>query len=205
MRCSEASVQRWVILSDQGRGVVRKVRAGKRRLLDDSATKRAVQQLKREVAGGTRFASAQAFTEGHVLRAPFRQTVVLADKHAARNACGFLKFSPSLPKKGFTEVTRKKREAHCRTSANRDWSMVMFTDGCKFLYRFPGSHLRQGRWANQCTKRSERGFIPSHPPCYNVHGESLYTARESSFQWPTKTLRPPVTTITGEAGEEGYR
>jgi len=168
--CSTATVQRWIGLSGQGRGVVRKPRVVRRRLLDDAAAQKAVQLLTSDEVGGARFAAAQLFTEGHVSRAPSRQTVVRAAKHAARKAHDPLEFCRSVPKKGLTEATKKKRVAYCRANAKRNWSRVMFTDRCKFHFRFPGSKVRQGRWVKQSQKAGERVFTPSHAQCYNVYG-----------------------------------
>ena len=168
--CSKATVQRWVILSAQGRGVLRKPRVVQRRLLDDPAAKRAEQLLTSDEVGGARFAAAQLFSEGHVPRTPSRQTVVRAAKLAAKKAHDPLEFSRSLPKKALTEKTKKKRVAFCRANANRDWRRVMFTDRTRFHFRFPGSKVRQGRWVNRSQKQSQRVFTPSHPQCYNVYG-----------------------------------
>lgn len=168
--CSKATVQRWVILSAHGRGVVRKPRVVKRRLLDDSAAKRAVQLLRSNEVGGARFAAAQLLREGHVSRAPSRQTLVRAAKHASKEAHDPLEFSRRLPKKGLTEATKNKRVAFCRANSNRDWDRVMFTDRCKFHFRFPGSKVQQGRWVNRSQKTGDRVFTPSHPQCYNVYG-----------------------------------
>lgn len=201
--CSKATVQRWVILSAQGRGVVRKPRVVKRRLLDDSAAKRAVQLLKSDEVGGARFAAAQLFTEGHVSRPPSRQTVARAAKHAAKEAHDPLEFSRTLPKTGLTEATKKKRVAYCRVNASRDWSKVMFTDRCKFHFRFPGSKVRQGRWVNRSEKRCQRVFTPSHPQCYNVY-EGYHCPRHdrADCRGGNRWSDHPFPQSEGRAGEE---
>ena len=136
------------------------------------------------------------------MRALFRQTVVLAASHTSRSGCGFLEIRPRWPKTVSMEVTRKGREGRCRATARRDCGMVMITDACMFHYRFPGSELRQGRWANECAKRSQLGFTPSHSRCHNEHTESPCTVRETAFQWSMKMVRPFVITVIGEARRE---
>lgn len=170
MGCSKATVQRWVILSAQGRGLERKPRDVKKRLLDDNAAKRAVQLLKSDQAGGARGAAVQLQREGHVAQTPSRQTVVRAAKRAAKEAHDPLEYRRSLPEKGLTQATKTKRVKFCRENANRDWGKVMFTDRCKFHFRFPGSKVRQGRWLNKSEKHRQRVYTPSHPQCYNVYG-----------------------------------
>ena len=168
--CGKTTVHNCVISSSQGRGLERKPRDVQKRLLDDIAAKRAVQLLKSNQAGGARFAAAQLHREGYVARTPSRQTVVRAAKRAAREAHDPLEYTRSLPKKGLTQATRKKRLQFCRANANRDWNKVMFTDRCKFHYRFPGSKVWQGRWVNKSEKHSQRVYTPSHPQCYNAYG-----------------------------------
>ena len=168
--CSTSTVRKWVISSAQGRGVRRKGRVVEQRLIDATAAKRAVQLLKSDEVGGAGSAAKQLFREGRVPCLPSRQTVVRAAKQVSREGNDPLMYCTSLPKKGLTAVTKKKRVNFCRANANRDWSKVMFTDRCKFHFRFPGSKVRQGRWLNKSEKAEYKVFTPSHPQCYNVYG-----------------------------------
>lgn len=168
--CGKATIHRWVIRYAQGRGVERKPRVVKRRLLDDSAAKRAEQLLRSSEAGGARFAAAQLFREGHVAKVPSRQTVVREAKRVAIEAHDPLMYVRSAPKKALTVETKRKRVAFCRANSHRDWTRVMFTDRCKFHFRYPGSKVREGRWTRQSEKDSHRVWTPSHPQCYNVYG-----------------------------------
>ena len=168
--CSTTTVQRRVILSAQGRSTQRKPRVVKKRLLDDTAAKRAVQLLKTHAVGGAQFVPAQLLREGLVSRLPSRQTVVReairVDKAAGRR----LRFERGLPKKKLTQKTKTARVDFCTSNLDRNWRHVMFTDRSKFHFRYPGSKVQQGRWVDEDDEADQQVFTPSHPQCYNVYG-----------------------------------
>ena len=168
--CSKASVHRWVTQSYQGRGVAQKPRVARPLLLDDSAAKRAEQLLRSDEVGGSRLAAAQLFREELVPKPPSRQTVMRAAKRVANEAHDPLVYTRSAPKKKLTEATKKKRVAFCRANLNRDWGRVMFTDRCKFHFKYPGSKVQRGRWTRRSEKDSQQVYTPNHPQCYNVYG-----------------------------------
>ena len=168
--CSPSTVQKWATSSKQGRGVARKRRDVKKRLLDSSAAQRAEQLLKSKHGGGARFASAQLFKEGLSVRLPSRYTVVRAAKEAAKESGDPLKYVRGPPKKGLLARNKKARLAFCRANSDRDWDKVMFTDRCKFHFRYPGNEVGAGAWTSASERGSGRVFTPNHPQCYNVYG-----------------------------------
>lgn len=165
--CSKSTVQIW---AKRGPDISRKRRVVKKVLVGDTAAKRALQLLKGQQQGGARFVGHQLFSEGLVGRVPSRQTVVLAAKRAAIAAGDPIKFVRGPPKKGLTAKQKSKRIAFCRACMHRDWTKVMSTDRCRFVFRYPGSKVHAGQWLAASEKEKQSVYMPNHPQCYNVYG-----------------------------------
>jgi len=165
--CSVSTVHHW---SKEGRGCDRKHRTVQKLLLDHDGGTRAAQLLKSKEVGGARFVANQLSQEGHTERVPSRQTVVRAAKKAAKASGDTLKYVRGRPKKALTPANKQQRVAFCRANSRRNWRHVMFTDRCKFHFRYPGQKVRAGRWVSASDSDDGGVVKPNHPQCYNVYG-----------------------------------
>lgn len=168
--CSTRTVHKWAQASRSGLGCVRKSRSVKKVLISEEAGTRAIELLKGESEGGARFVARQLHSEGRVARVPSRQTVVRAAKKASADEGTSLRYLRGRPKKGLTAVNKAQRRAFCKGNANRAWKSVMFTDRCKFHFRYPGCKVQRGRWVNAGEEEERQVVQPNHPQCYNVYG-----------------------------------
>ena len=75
------------------------------------------------------------------------------------------------PCKGLTESTKAKRIKFAKENKDRNWSRVIFTDRCKFAFKYPGSVVRPTRWVRKGRlTRSGGVYQPNHPEVLNVYG-----------------------------------
>lgn len=74
------------------------------------------------------------------------------------------------PRKGLTETTKQKRVKFAEEHKNTDWTPVLFTDRCKFAFKYPGSVVRPTRWTRKGRRSSSGGvYQPNHPEVLNVY------------------------------------
>lgn len=187
-KCSTGTVRKWCNAPAGPNAVERKPRDVQKVVIGEDAGKRALALLKAGGEGGGKHVAQQLYAEGRVVRVPARSTVVAAAKAAAVEVGDPIRYYRGRPKKGLLPANKLQRLDFCRANLRRDWSNVMFTDRCKFAFRFPGSKVYAGRWGHKSQEDEQGVYAPNNPSVYNVYGG--ITLHGSTTMYPvTGTLR----------------
>ncbi len=190
VHCSEKSVRFW-IHNFPIRGSTKSVAAkGRPHVLDTAAKKRAVQLLLEGKTGGARFVAQQLFREGLTERLVSPGTVLRGAKLQAREDGDELICRRGRPPKKLSETNREQRVTFAVANKSRCWAHVMFTDRCKFHFRYPGTSVRTSRWLRKSKKHEDGAFTAAHASVYNVYG--------GVTRYGTTKLHP----VTGTTGAE---
>ena len=144
--------------------------AGRPLLLDAAAARRAVQLLVEGSNGGARFVSRQLLSEDLTDRLVSPATVLRAAKQQAKADGDPLVLRRGRPPKALSDVTKNKRLDFAKANKRRSWARVMFTDRCKFHFRYPGCSVRQCRWLKSSQKHQDGACKANHAAVYDVYG-----------------------------------
>ncbi len=168
--CSKKTVRFW-IHAYQVRGSTKSIGAtGRPPLLDAAAGKRAVELLLEGNNGGSRFVARQLLSEGLTSILVSACTVLRSARKQAREDGDDLICRRGRPPKRLAQSNREQRVGFAVANKSRCWSHVMFTDRCKFHFRYPGTCVRASRWLRKSKKHEDGAFTAAHPSVYNVYG-----------------------------------
>lgn len=168
--CSVKSVRFWVNRYSFSGSAKSIPSSGRPLLLNTVARKRAVQLLEHGVDGGARFVSRKLFAEGLTEALVSPGTVLRGAKAQAKEDGDELICRRGRPPKLLSAVNRSKRVSFARANKSTTWSRVMFTDRCKFAFRYPGAVVRSVRWLRRSKKHEDGAPRPNRPSVYNVYG-----------------------------------
>ena len=169
--CSVKSVRFWLNAYRTRHSAKSKKGAGRPKLLDAAASKRAVKLLLEGSAGGARFVARKLRSEGHTDRVVSAGTVLRAAKAQARQDGDPLICRRGRPPKGLTQENRGRRVDFAQENKARSWGRVMFTDRCKFHFRYPGCSVQSCRWLRKSKKHEDGAFRANRASVYNVYGD----------------------------------
>lgn len=168
--CSAKTIRLWVNRYHQT-GSAKSARAsGRPLLLGMHARKRAAQLLLAGVDGGARFVARKLLSEGLTTSLVSPGTVLRGAKAQAREDGDDLICRRGRPPKLLTAVNKSKRVSFCNANKSRSWPRVMFTDRCKFAFRYPGCAVRSVRWIRRSQQHEDGAPRPNRPSVYNVYG-----------------------------------
>ena len=168
--CSEEAVRRWWRVYKATGGVSPKKSSGRKPLLSKGAGAEALKLLASNESGGAAAVASHLKAQGITPKTVDRKTVIRSARKAAGEKGKKLLHVRGKPAKGMTENTKLKRIQFAKANARRNWKAVMFTDRCKFHFRYPGSQVRPGRWVlSGAEGHGKAVFQPSHPQCLNVY------------------------------------
>lgn len=143
-------------------------RSGRPALLDQEASRRAIEMLGSGMYGSATDVSKVLYQEGltpHV----FSRTglVKAAKKEAKRMGLPALSYKRGRPKKKLSPLNKKKRLQFCKAHLHMNWSHVMFTDRKRFEFKYPGEQVKLGTWGF-AGKKVEATTV-NHPKGYNIY------------------------------------
>lgn len=169
-------------------------------VLNDAARKRALELLLSASCGGARFVARQLFAEKYTDRLVSTNSVIRGAKQHAQASGDSITCLRGRPKKGLTQQNRKARVKFAEANKRTAWRRVLFTDRCKFYFRFPGTRVQPTRWVLR-SKRHEAGvFKPNKPQAYNVYGGiSYYGTTQLVPVTGTSSMKTKYTNAKGEA------
>ena len=144
--------------------------AGRPRLLDAVAQEKALELLVSGADGGARFVARRLLSEKLTDKLVSTKTVTRGARKQAKARGDKVLCLRGRPKKGLTAVNRSKRTAFAVANAKTQFKRVMFTDRCKFFFRFPGSMIQPTRWVLRSRRHEDACFRPNKPQAYNVYG-----------------------------------
>ena len=188
--CSVKTVRFWIHRYRLSGSAKSMKATGRQCLLSSNARKRALDLLLQGTNGGARFVARQLHSEGLTGRVVAPGTVLRAAKAQAEEDGDPLICRRGRPPKQLTGVNRNERVAFANINKTRCWSRVMFTDRCKFHFRYPGCSVRSVRWLRRSKKHDDGAFRPNHPAVYNVYG--------GLTRFGTTKLHP----VTGTTGQK---
>ena len=147
--CSVKTVRFWVH-RHKSSGSTRSIEgSGRPVLLSVDARKRAVQLLVAGVDGGARFVARKLFAEGLTPTLVLPGTVLRGAKAQSKEDGDDLICRRGRPPKLLSAVNKTRRVSFCTMNKSRPWARVMFTDRCKFAFRYPGCVVRSVRWLHR--------------------------------------------------------
>lgn len=178
------TVSKWV-RRKESTGSLKAIRSkGRPKVLSEAAQKHAFELLLSGSEGGARFVArtlkAQKYTEKTVCV----NTVIRGAREEAKRSGDKIKCLRGRPKKGLTVKNRLARTAFARANDKQEWKRVMFTDRCKFYFRFPGTSVQPTRWVLHSKEHEAAVYKPNNPQAYNVYG---------GMSWYGTTSLIPVT------------
>jgi len=154
-----STVKRWASKDDRTGSVALGRSSGRPRKMPPAACKRAQQLLLSGEEGGARFVAVKIYSEGLTDGKVSASTVVRAVRRWTADHGGRLICLRGRPRKAMTHAMQKKRMAFAARHRHRRWDTVMFTDRCRFYFRFPGFTNLQGQTARNITKAEYRDVL----------------------------------------------
>ena len=189
--CSVKTVRFWVH-RHKSSGSTRSIEgSGRPVLLSVDARKRAVQLLVAGVDGGARFVARKLFAEGLTPTLVLPGTVLRGAKAQSKEDGDDLICRRGRPPKLLSAVNKTRRVSFCTMNKSRPWARVMFTDRCKFAFRYPGCVVRSVRWLHRSKLHEDGAPRPNRPSVYNVYG--------GVTRYGTTKLH----SVTGTTGQKG--
>lgn len=168
--CSKKTVRFWMHRHKQ-QGSARSIPAsGRPLLLNTRARRRAVELLAEGVDGGARFVARKLRSEGLTQSVVSAGTVLRGAKVQSREDGDELICRRGRPPKALSSVNKSKRVSFATANKNTTWSRVMFSDRCKFAFRYPGCVVRSVRWMKKSQAHEDAANKPNKPSVYNVYG-----------------------------------
>ena len=170
IQCSQRTVKFWVKEHSLRGNCQSIVATGRPRVLGEVARRRAVELFEEGQNGGCRFIARQLYAEGLTDNLVSPVTVLRHAKAQARADGDELICRRGRPPKALSQSARQRRMNFALANKRRCWSHVLFTDRCKFHFRYPGSAVRTTRWMRKSKKGQDGVFTAAHPSVYNVYG-----------------------------------
>lgn len=167
--CTTKTVRFWIRRENETGFVWARPPCGRPTLLSDAARKRALELLLSKESGGAKFVARQLLAEKLTAKLVSAFTVLRAAKAEAMMQGDPLVCLRGRPRKGLTVQNREQRVAFAKANLKRNWGAVMFTDRCKFHFRFPGEVVHPVRWATASTRHLAGAYRPNRPSVYNVY------------------------------------
>ena len=168
--CSMKTVRFW-IRNYQVRGNTRSAAPSGRPLcMTPAASRRAVNLLVQGCNGGARFISRQLKAEGLTDKLVSPATVLRAAKKQAQADGDPLVLKRGRPPKALSASSKNKRIQFAKRNRKQCWTRVMFTDRCKFHFRYPGCSIKPCRWLKKSRKAEDGALMVNRPAVYNVYG-----------------------------------
>lgn len=164
------TVKRWARRDDLTGSVAPRHATGRPRKMPAEACKRALELLCSAEFGLAPIVAKKIYEEGLTNGKVAPQTVIRNVKRYTAEHGDKLICLRGRPPKLLTRDSRTKRTAFAKKARNRTWRPVMFTDRCRFYWRYPGSAVQGVRYCLRSQKHAEGVYSPNKPMCYNVYG-----------------------------------
>jgi len=169
LRVNIKTVYLWINRHAEMGSVDAKRPRGRPAAMDTQARKRAAQLLLSQEYGGARYVARQLLSEKHTdwLVAP--STLIRGAKAQAELDGEPLSCLRGPPGKELTAVNKKQRVAFAKKHIRSAWAHVMFTDRCKFAFRYPGAKVLPVRWVTPRRRGNAVAYRPNKASVYNVY------------------------------------
>lgn len=146
LRVGVNTVRRWVQRYVSTGGVKERPGRGRKAVMNDAVTARAVQLLLSDVCGTAAGAAQELCDQGLTPNVLHKNTVIRSAKQYAQTNGYAIFAARGKPRKQLSADTKRKRLAFAKANRTRTWGTVMFTDRKKFLFTYPGARVRPSQW-----------------------------------------------------------
>lgn len=163
------TVDRWIKRKQTTGEVVPIKPTGRPRLLTSEAAARAADMLTEAELGGATYVGQALGINPRSGRIVSASTVTRSAKREAIAQGDPVICLRGKPKPELTRATRNKRTAFCKRHERTCWANVMFTDRCKFMFRYPGSVVPRMKWIRLSRKGQGQAYTPNKPEVLNVY------------------------------------
>lgn len=193
------TVRRWGTRYVETGRIEPKKACGRPTAMSTAARERAYSLFLSNELGGSRYVARQLKTE-------YLTEKLVAPSTALRGARAFgkavgdgLVCLRGRPRKQLTKTTRKQRVAFAQANLRRDWQRVLFTDRCKFHFRYPGSKVGRVRYRKASDVCEDAVYTPNRPSCLNVYaGISVHGVTFLQEVTGTTLLKTDFTNLKGD-------
>lgn len=168
LRVDVKQVKRWVERFQKEHTVQRRKGGGRKRILSEAASKRALQLLKSDKMEGAAHVAQELKRMRVINKLVDRQTVIRAARRVAASVGVPIRAVRGEPAKELSDATKTGRIIFSKRNADTSWKGVMFTDRKRFQFKFPGTKVKRVSWVDVGGKKPESKHHP-HPPSVNVY------------------------------------
>lgn len=159
----------WIERHSQTQGVKRKAVASRKRVLDDDTAECALDMLRSKKFKGAQEVAIQLQKDGKTATCVHRTTLISAARRQAQKRGRRLRAVRGKPKaKVLGQDTVNKRLAYCKEEKSRNWGNVLFTDRCKFAFKYPGCVVPDVQWLFD--NESKAATMKNHAEVFNAYG-----------------------------------
>jgi hypothetical protein len=160
--------QRWITRHAQTNGVSNQRSTGRRTAMSQHAQDMAFKLLTSNEGHTAGRVARMLHAEGLTTSPVCASTLIRGARMAAIRQSTTLKAHKRAPAKGLTKNTIAKRLDFCNANKHTPWSKVMFSDRCKFNFKYPGTSVAAVQWVAGDSPPPS-AFTPNHPSCINVY------------------------------------
>ena len=168
--CSAKTIRFWIREYKVRGNTTSATPSGRPSCMTAAASRRAANLLVQGCNGGARFVSRKLKAEGLTDRLVSPATVLRAAKKQAAADGDPLILKRGRPPKALSAASKAKRIQFAKRNRKHCWTRVMFTDRCKFHFRYPGCSVSQCRWLKSSRRAEDGAVMANKPAVYNVYG-----------------------------------
>lgn len=198
LRCSKKTVYFWLARYHETGDVEHKQITGRPVSLCTDARRRAIQLLRDQAVGTGKATARKLKAEGWCVRVLSVSTVLRCAKEQAVLDGDPICCLRGRPPQRLTEHTMKKRLAFAKKHQGTNFRAWMFTDRCKFPFRYPGDKVQRTRWVSESRKHEAGAYHADHPRVFNVYaGLTAYGVTKMHAVTGTSGMETDFHTVKG--------
>ena len=157
----------WITRQSESGSLKARHGGGRRRALGDEAAELARAHLKTGEHGKAEGVAKHLHKEGWTATCVHRTTIARLAKEKAKLAGGRLRAVRGKRPKRLSNKTKSTRLQFCKDNRSRNWGNVLFTDRCKFYFKYPGCKVQVVQWIEDEDEREVTRV--NNPKCINLY------------------------------------
>jgi hypothetical protein len=126
--------------------IVKRKSAGRPRALSGTTAQQAAAMLLSGEYSSADLVTHKLHSKGLTAKVVHKTTLIRAATSSAKASGNPIHASRGHPRKQLSKANQNARLAFCQINLRRDWKRVMLTDRKKFLFKHPGTQVRQVWW-----------------------------------------------------------
>ena len=167
-------VKYWVDVYNKEGSVPVRTSTGRRKVLSTEAAREAVKLMADKEHFGTAYAAATELHKRGLTKGSKRvsnSTLIRAVRAQSKADGDELELACGRPGKALRETTKQQRLEFAEKHLNTNWAYVMFTDRCKFSFKYPGTKVKSKVWIlkSKGGKHGNTCWQPNKPQQLNLY------------------------------------